>query len=246
MRLSQVFLRDERVIKRIVEAVSPSEGDVFVEVGPGLGVITFPLMEAGARVVAVEIDTFLCMSLRRKGVDAVCGDYLKTDVEALLKERGVEGKARFFSSVPYHITHDLLLKVFGERSLYGDIHLILQKEVADRLVAEEGSKTYGPFSVIARTLFHPKVLFRIPRGAFSPVPKVHSALVRLVPREDGLNVDVIRFLKFLKVPFSRRRKKLKNTMKDVPEEFADLRPENLPPEVWIKLYLDRVHKSPLK
>lgn len=246
MRLSQVFLKDERVIRRIIEAVSPSGGDVFVEVGPGLGVITFPLMDAGARVVAVEIDTFLCMNLRRKGVDAVCGDYLKTDVESLLRERDMEGKVRFFSSVPYHITHDLLLKVFGERRLYRDIHLILQKEVADRLVAEEGSKTYGPFSVIAQTLFQPKVLFKVPRGAFSPVPKVHSALVRLVPREDRLNVDVIRFLKFLKVPFSRRRKKLKNTMRNVPEEFADLRPEDLPPEVWMSLYMDSTRKSPLK
>ena len=237
MRLSQVFLRDGRVIRRVVEAVGPEEGDVFVEVGPGLGVITLPLMEAGARVVAVEIDTFLCMALRRKGVDAVCGDYLKTDVAALLKERGIKDRVRFFSSVPYHITHDLLLKLFGERSLYRDIHLILQKEVAERLVAEEGSKAYGPFSVLSRTLFRTRILFHISRTAFSPVPKVHSSLVRMEPVEDLLNLDVLRFLRFLKVPFGRRRKKLKNTMRNVPPEFAHLRPEDLKPEVWLDLFL---------
>ncbi len=237
MRLSQVFLRDGRVIRRVVDAIGPKEGDTFLEVGPGLGVITFPLMEAGAKVVAVEIDTFLCMNLRRKGVDAVCGDYLKTDVRGLLTERGITGKVRFFSSVPYHITHDLLLKLFGERSLYRDAHLILQKEVAERLVAKEGSKTYGPFSVLARTLFRTQILFHISRTAFSPVPKVHSSLVRMVPVEDLLGVDVMRFLKFLKVPFGRRRKKLKNTMRSVPPELAHLRPEDLSPEVWLDLFL---------
>ncbi len=237
MRLSQVFLKDGRVIRRVVEALDPREGEVFLEVGPGLGVITFPLMEAGARVIAVEIDTFLCMNLRRKGVDAVCGDYLKTDVGGLLKEREIDGKVRFFSSVPYHITHDLLLKLFGERSLYSDVHLILQKEVAERLVAREGSKTYGPFSVLARTLFRTEILFHVPRTAFSPVPKVHSSLVRMVPVEDLSYVDAMRFLKFLKVPFGRRRKKLKNTMRDVPPDLAHLRPENLSPEVWLNLFL---------
>ena len=237
MKLSQVFLRDGRTVERIVRAVDPKEGETFVEVGPGLGVVTFPLVRAGARVVAVEIDTFLCMALRRKGIDAVCGDYLKTDVAALLRERGITDRVRFFSSVPYHITHDLLLKVFGERPLYRDIHLILQKEVAERLVAGERTKAYGPFTVLTRTLFTPRLLFNVPRTAFSPVPKVHSALIRLVPREDRLGIDVLRFLKFLKVPFGRRRKKLKNTLKGVPPDLAHRRPEEVSPETWLDLFL---------
>jgi len=236
VKLSQVFLTDRRFVDRVVERVEPKEGDVFVEVGPGLGVITFPLMEAGAKVVAIELDTFLCMSLRRKGVDVVCGDYLKTDVHRLLKERGYDGRVRFFSSVPYHITHDLLLKVFGERSLYRDIHLILQMEVARRLVAPPGGKDYGPFSVLAQSLFDASLILNIPNRAFSPVPKVHSSMIRLIPRPDRLNVDAVKFLKFLKGPFGRRRKKLRNTLRGVPKEFEDLRPENLPPETWFKLF----------
>ncbi len=235
-RFSQVFLRDGGVIRRIVGVMGVGVGDVFFEVGPGIGALTFPIMESGARVIAVEIDGFLCMALRRKGVDVVCGDYLKVDTEEILAERGVGGKVRFFSSVPYHITHDVILKVFSERHLFRDVHLILQREVAQKLLSAPKSKSYGPFSIITSVLFEGRYLMGIPNRAFSPVPKVHSALIRLIPREENLALDVEEFLGFLKVPFKSRRKKIKNTLRNAPKDIADLRPEDVPPDTWLKVF----------
>ncbi|NPB03131.1 MAG: ribosomal RNA small subunit methyltransferase A [Thermotogae bacterium] len=240
MRFSQVFLKDKRLIERVIESLNVKEEDFFVEVGPGMGAITFPLLKKGVRILTIEIDNFLCAALRLKGVDAVCSDYLKTDVGSLLEDRGISSPVRFFSSVPYHITHNFLLKVFGERRLYSDVHLILQKEVADRLISPPRKKSYGPFSILAQTLFKVSVPLHIPRWAFSPIPKVSSSLVSLVPIEERSGIDVHSFLSFLKRPFGRRRKKIKNTSPHLPKEYWDFRPEELSPEVWLDLFSEFV------
>lgn len=237
MKHSQVFLKDENFIKRVVNSLDIKPGDFFVEVGPGMGNITFELLKRGARVLAIEIDGFLCGILRIKGVDVICGDYLRVNISEELEKRGISPPVRFFSSVPYHITHSILLKICSERKLYRDVNLILQYEVGKKLMAEYNTKTYGAFTVLIKTLFEVFLVFNIPNKAFSPIPKVHSSLIKLIPKPEIFYVDCERFLKFLNVFFKNRRKKIKNIYPYVPEEIGDLRPENLSPETWLKLFL---------
>ncbi len=236
MKHSQVFLKDENFIKRVVDSLDVKPGDFFVEVGPGMGSITFELLKRGTRVLVIEIDEFLCGLLRMKGVDVICRDYLKVDISKELEKRGISPPIRFFSSIPYHITHSILLKICSERKLYKDINLILQYEVGKKLAAEHNTKTYGAFTVLMKTVFDISLVFNIPNRAFSPIPKVHSSLIKLIPKPENSDIDCERFLKFLNRFFKNRRKKIKNIYPNVPEEMADLRPENIPPETWLKFF----------
>lgn len=237
MIYSQVFLKDENFIKRVVDSLNIKPGDFFVEVGPGMGNITLELIKMGARVLAVEIDEFLCGLLRIKGIDVICGDYLKVNISKELEKRGISPPVRFFSSVPYHITHKVLLKICSERELYRDINVILQYEVGKKLTAKHNTKTYSAFTVLMKTMFDISIVFNIPNKAFSPIPKVHSSLLRLVPKPENRDINCERFLKFLNRFFKNRRKKVKNIYPSVPKELENLRPENIPPETWLKLFL---------
>lgn len=239
MKHSQVFLRDENFIGRVLDFLEVKEGDSFVEVGPGMGNITFGILRRGGKILAIEIDEFFCGYLKTKGVDVICGDYLNVEVEKELKLRGIPIPVRFFSSVPYHITHKILLKICFERALYSDITLILQLEVAEKLLAKPNTKKYSSFTVLMNTLFEISRIFNIPNRAFSPIPKVHSSLISLKPKPETLEINCEEFLRFLNRFFSERRKKLKNLDRNIPERFKDLRPENLTFEDWLSLFKSR-------
>ncbi len=239
MKHSQVFLTDEIFISRILDHLNIKEGEFFVEVGPGMGNITFGIIRRGGKVLAIEIDGFLCGYLRSKGLDVICGDYLNVDVEDELRLRNISPPVRFFSSVPYHITHKVLLKICYERYLYCDVNLILQLEVAEKLLAKPNTKKYSSFTVLMNSLFEVSRIFNIPNRAFSPIPKVHSSLVLLIPKPENLRINCEEFLGFLNRFFSERRRKLKNIDRNVPERFKDLRPENLSVEDWLELFKSR-------
>ncbi len=232
-------MTDEGFISRILYHLNVKEGEFFVEVGPGMGNITFGIIRRGGRVLAIEIDGFLCGYLRSKGLDVICGDYLNVDVESELRLRNISPPVRFFSSVPYHITHKVLLKICYERSLYCDVNLILQLEVAEKLLAKPNTKKYSSFTVLMNSLFEVSRIFNIPNRAFSPIPKVHSSLVFLRPKPENLGINCEEFLGFLNRFFSERRRKLKNIDRNVPERFKDLRPENLSVEDWLELFKSR-------
>lgn len=239
MKHSQVFLKDKGFIGKIVDHLQVKEGDLFVEVGPGMGSITFEILNRGGRVLGIEIDEFFCGYLRSKGVDVICGDYLKVEIKRELELRGISPPVRFFSSVPYHITHMILLKICSERALYSDINLILQLEVAEKLLAKPNTKKYSSFTVLMNALFEISRPFNIPNRAFSPVPKVHSSLLSLKPKPENFWINCEEFLRFLNKFFSERRKKMRNIDPKVPEDFKDLRPENLSVDDWLKLFKSR-------
>ena len=239
MRLSQVFLSDKRYIDKIVSFINPHNEDVFLEVGPGMGNFTFEFLSKGCEVVAIEVDKFFCEMLRLRGVDVICEDYLKVNVEGEIRKRDINPPIRFFSSVPYHITHSMLIKVCKERRLYSDIHLILQMEVAKKITSQVNTKSYGAFSVLMQALFQISLLFNIPNTAFSPRPRVHSSLVKLIPKPEMFHIDENRFLKMLNAFFKKRRRKMKNVNPHIPGELRDLRPENVPVNIWINLYISQ-------
>ena len=210
-RFGQHFLRDAAVIDAMIEAVSPRAGDVVVEIGPGDGALTFPLLAAGARVVAVEIDRARADVLRRREAEnlrVVEGDILRVDWRDLVDAAGA---ARWVGNLPYNISGPLLSRFFAARALVVDAHLTLQKEVAARLTAAPGGADYGRLSIGAQLAFAIEPALSIPARAFTPPPKVESTFLRLRPRADAAAqprlLDAV-----LRAAFAARRKTLANAL----------------------------------
>lgn len=248
-RLSQVFLRDRTYIERIISEVSPLPGDLFLEVGPGLGALTRPLLERGAAVVAIELDILLLDRLKEElGPEfgerfvGVHGNYLRLPVEPLLPYK----PARFISNLPYHISTPALEKLVEESGLYRDAHLMLQRELAERIMACPGTKQYGYTSVLVRLRYEPRLLFYISPMAFSPIPGVTSVFLRLTRLETNApDPVVIRASELARVAFRFRRRALKNSLRpalrertlDVLER-AGISPEKRADQVSPEEYLE--------
>lgn len=215
-RLSQVFLRDRTWVGRIISEVSPLPGDLFLEVGPGQGVLTRPLLERGATVAAIELDLLLLDRLREELLPVfgerfipIHGNYLRMPIKPLLPEAPV----RFISNLPYHISTPALEKLVEEHHLYQDAHLMLQKEVADRICASAGTKRYAYTSVLVRLRYEPRILFQIPPSAFSPMPRVTSVFLRLVRAERGdPDLVIARAADLARVAFRFRRRAVRNSL----------------------------------
>ena len=223
-RFSQNFLHDAHYIERIVAAVDPRPGERLVEIGPGLGALTGPLVERAGAITAVEIDRDLAARLRGRfapeQLTLVEGDALALDWGALAAS---DGRAlRIVGNLPYHISTPLLFALLPVAGRVRDQHFMLQKEVVDRMVAEPGGRDYGRLSVMLQFRYRATRLFIVPPGAFSPAPKVSSAIVRMVPRPgDGLPpVDAEVFARVVTVAFGQRRKTLRNALAGVLDEQA--------------------------
>jgi 16S rRNA (adenine1518-N6/adenine1519-N6)-dimethyltransferase len=229
-RLGQHFLKDKFIIGRIVEAAGIRAGEHVLEIGPGTGTLTRALLDAGARVTAVEIDARLSERLEGifKGVDAfslVRGDALKLSFARLLSESGAEsgagagGPATFkvVSNLPYNISGPVLFKFIEEREAFTTLILMLQKEVAVRICTGPGSKAYGILSVLLGVYYDIKREFDVSRTSFSPPPKVDSTVLSLrkldVPRVEVC--DYAFFTAVVKAAFGTRRKMLQNSLKSL-------------------------------
>ena len=238
-RFSQNFLRNRGVIGRIVEAIGPGPEEILVEIGPGLGALTEPLLQRVGRLHAVEIDRELAAALhdRFAGDDRLeihLGDALDFDFTALVSNAE---RLRVVGNLPYHISTPLLFHLVAQSAVVQDMHFMLQRELVQRIVASPGGRTYGRLSVM--TQFHCTVekLFDVSPGAFHPVPKVASAVLRLVPRaEPPLPLkDRAAFEELVARAFSQRRKTLRNSLRPWLDEDQirtaaidpDRRPETL-------------------
>ena len=224
-RLGQHFLKDKFIIGRIVEAAGITAGEHVLEIGPGTGTLTRALLDAGARVTAVEIDPRLSESLEGifKGVDAfslVRGDALKISFVDLLSEGpagpGAGGHATFkvVSNLPYNISGPVLFKFIEERAAFTTLTLMLQKEVAGRICTGPGSKAYGILSVLLGVYYDITKEFDVSRGSFSPPPKVDSTVISL-RKLDAPRVEVCDYANFaavVKRAFGARRKMLQNSL----------------------------------
>jgi 16S rRNA (adenine1518-N6/adenine1519-N6)-dimethyltransferase len=242
-RFGQHFLHDPYVLSRIVGAIAPAPGDVLVEIGPGEGALTRPLLERVPHMAAIEIDRDLAAALSAEfspeRLTVIVADALDYDFGGLAEGLRVVG------NLPYNVSTPLLFHLAGFAGRVRDMHFMLQLEVVERMAASHSTPEYGRLSVMLQRRFNVQKLFRVPPGAFRPPPKVESAVVRLVPRPQAEiePVDETLFGRVVMRAFAARRKTLRNALAsliDAPglERLGidpRLRPENLPPGDYIKI-----------
>ena len=216
--LGQHFLSDRSTIDRIVMAVNPKPGDRLVEIGPGQGAITFPLLKKHGELTVIEFDRDLIEPLRAMGektgeLDIVHADVLEVDFTALARGKPI----RLVGNLPYNISSPILFHALEHADAIRDMHFMLQKEVVERMAAAPGSKVYGRLSVMLQASCTVTPLFKVPPGAFTPPPKVDSAIVRMVPKaRDSIGIDdPILFARVVKAAFAQRRKTLRNALDGV-------------------------------
>lgn len=224
-RFGQNFLESESVIRRIVGAIAPAREDRIVEIGPGLGALTEPLLERVDRLDVVELDRDLAGSLAERlghpaGLEIHSADALRFDFAALAADRPL----RIVGNLPYNISTPLLFHLLDQadaaQGSIRDMHFMLQKEVVDRICAEPGTKAWGRLGVMTQLRAETSRLFTVPPGAFRPAPKVDSAIVRIVPRtlDDTERALLPALEQVVRAAFAQRRKTLRNTLKGLVDE----------------------------
>ena len=263
-RLGQHFLTDRTILQRIVDALAPAPDDVVVEIGPGKGSLTEQLLARGLRVIAIEKDRRLAAELgtwnAERGTErlaVVQGDALQVDWHSLAGTASLVPRSDFrvprfkiVGNIPYAITSPLIDKALTP-PLPACIVFLVQAEVADRVAAPPGSKAYGALSVGVQAVCRVEQLFAVRAGAFTPPPKVHSALVRLTPLAESLVApqEIAAFRAFVTACFTRRRKQLRNVVMAATGRSAavvaaglaalgldpTVRPEMLAPQVFVRL-----------
>lgn len=228
-KLGQHFLASEDLAERVVEALGDTSQSTVLEIGPGRGILTSILAKRTRRLIAVELDRVLAAQLRLKfgmarNVEVIEGDVLSIDFDSLfgpkpgLGRPGIDLKpepVKVVGNLPYYITSDILLRLFEFSKYFESIVIMVQREVADRIAAEPGSRDYGMLSATARLYSRAEKLFTLPPTAFVPPPKVHSTVLRLTidPQQEKLGVAGDGFIEFLRLSFGQKRKTLWNNLK---------------------------------
>lgn len=242
-RFGQNFLQDSRIIADIVQAVRPQPADTVVEIGPGLGAITEPLAAKLDCLHVCEIDRDIIGYLKTRPYAGKLviheGDVLQFDFAS------VPGRKKIVGNLPYNISTPLLFHLSRYADEVEDMHFMLQKEVVERMVAEPGSNDFGRLSVMLQYFFEMEKLLDVPPEAFSPAPKVDSAVVRLIPAKYriGQAQDFEQFAALVKQAFHQRRKTIRNNLKGLADEddlqAAGISPqeraEHIAPEKYVAL-----------
>ena len=235
-KLGQHFLNSEDAARRIVDALGDVAQSTVLEIGPGKGMLTSVLAKRARRLIAVELDRVLAAQLRLKfgmarNVEVLEADILSIDFDSLfgpkpgLGRPGIDLKpepVKVVGNLPYYITSEILLRLFDFAKYFESIVIMVQKEVADRVAAEPGSRDYGVLSATAQLYARAEKLFTLPPGAFTPPPKVHSTVLRLTmePQQEKLGVEGDGFIDFLRLSFGQKRKTLWNNLKGQYEEAS--------------------------
>ena len=210
-RFGQHFLVDESVIDGIVRAIHPQPGQALVEIGPGLGALTQPLLERAGALTVIELDRDLAARLRKRGgLTVVEADVLKVDFAALAA--GAGQKLRVVGNLPYNISTPILFHLLAVSEQVLDQHFMLQKEVVERMAAAPGSKDYGRLSVMLQWRYRIEAVLDVPPDAFEPPPRVDSAIVRMEPLALDAGIDTERLSQLVQLAFSQRRKILRHTL----------------------------------
>ncbi len=241
--LGQNFLRDPNTVRKIAAAVEAPAGAPVVEIGPGTGALTEELLRHHPDLTAIEVDERAVEHLRAvlPGLDVRHGDVLETDWAALAEEKGE--RLWVVGNLPYYITSPILFSLLDARQHLRRAVVMMQKEVAERLVAVPRTKAYGILSVQVQLLCRPALLFGVSRHVFHPKPEVASAVVALDFEAPGLGVGEERLRRTVRTAFGQRRKTLRNSLRPitaetghaVPEALAGRRPEALAPAQFVGL-----------
>jgi len=210
-RFGQHFLADGSVVDAIVRAIDPRAGDALVEIGPGLGALTLPLLACVPRLTVVELDRDLALRLRRNpALDVIEADVLRVDFGALARAAG--RRLRVVGNLPYNISTPILFHLLEAADAVEDQHFMLQKEVVERMAAAPGNKDYGRLTVMLQWRYEIENVLEVPPEAFEPPPRVLSALVRMRPLPLPEGVDAKLLGEAVTVAFSQRRKILRHTL----------------------------------
>ena len=212
----QNFLTDSNLLDRIVRTVEPQENDNFLEIGPGDGSLTELIFPKVKQMVVVEIDPLLIkhLSIRSDldGLHIIHGDILIQDIEDL----PIEEPVRIVGNIPYNITSSIIFWLIEQLDFWDDAFIMMQKEVAQRLTANIGTKEYSRISVVVGAYLDMEMCFKIPPDVFIPKPKVESAIIRFTKKSSPIVADnqYVKFNKIVKMAFSKRRKMLRNSLND--------------------------------
>ena len=245
-RFGQNFLHSPGVIARIVATLAPEAGQALVEIGPGHGALTGPVLERAGALTAIELDRDLAHELTERfaprGLALIRADALRFDFATLVPPGG---RLRVFGNLPYNISTPLLFHLLAQRAVIKDMLFMLQREVVDRMAAAPGDDDYGRLTVMLQYACEVEALFVVPPGAFSPAPKVQSRIVQLTPHATLPHpaADERRFADLVQRAFAQRRKTLRNSLSGAVTEaqFAaagidpGLRPEVLSVADFVRL-----------
>jgi 16S rRNA (adenine1518-N6/adenine1519-N6)-dimethyltransferase len=246
-RFGQNFLVDTNVIDKIIHSIDPKPENHVIEIGPGLGALTQPLLKALTRLDAIELDRDVipelnslegCEKLHIHNIDVLAFNFTKFNQSTF-----EHGKLRIIGNLPYNISTAVLFHLIEHRIIIQDLHFMLQKEVVERIAASAGSHDYGRLSVMMQLHFNIAPLFTVAPQCFRPAPRVESAILRLVPRSDlAIGIDEHdAFAALVRQAFSQRRKTLKNTLKgycDVKQiDAAGIDPGKRPQELAVDDYI---------
>jgi 16S rRNA (adenine1518-N6/adenine1519-N6)-dimethyltransferase len=242
-KFGQNFLKDSSIIHAIIQSIQPLQDDLLVEIGPGLGALTKPLLEKTKHLFAIELD--------RDIVNWMQNQYSKNNITIFNEDvlnfnfHQFDKKIRIVGNLPYNISTPILFKCIEDIKIITDLHFMLQKEVVDRMIAVPSSSEYGRLSVMLQYYFAMEHLMHVPKESFDPEPKVESSFVRLIPYDNypfvANNID--QFGKIVKEAFSQRRKTIRNTLKNFmnANDFENidinpqLRAENLSVSDFVKI-----------
>lgn len=253
--LGQNFLIDGNVVRNIVKGANITKEDHVLEIGPGIGTLTEELALNAKKVVSVELDNSLLPVLEEtlsdyENVEIVHGDILEVDINKLIDEKLGGGPVKVVANLPYYVTTPIIGKLLEENLNMDSITVMIQKEVADRMVAKHGTKTYGALSVFVNFYTDPEIILKVPKTVFMPQPKIDSAVIKLKIKEELPNIDREQFFKVVKAGFSKRRKTILNSLSsygfDIDKEIiksslekanvkAETRAENISLEDFINI-----------
>lgn len=215
-RFGQHFLHDRSIIERILNAVDPQAGENLIEIGPGQGALTYPLLQRCERLLAIELDRDLIPVLERQAkqfgqLEIINADILKFELTSIASSE----KFRLVGNLPYNISTPLMFHLLQSAQLIKDMHFMVQKEVAQRIVASCADSSYGRLSVMMQYHCQCQYLFEVAPGCFKPPPKVDSAVIRLIPRDAPVADigDYENFSQIVQTAFSQRRKTISNSLK---------------------------------
>ena len=247
-KFGQNFLKDAAIIHSIIQSINPLPNDLVIEIGPGLGALTKPLLEKTNRLLAIELDrdivSWMENEYSKKNITIFNEDVLNFNFNQF------DQKIRIVGNLPYNISTPILFKCIDNILNIKDLHFMLQKEVVDRMIAIPSSPEYGRLSVMLQYYFAMEHLVDVPKESFEPEPKVESSFVRLIPYEQYPFIanNIEQFARIVKEAFSQRRKTIRNTLKSFISENdfekiginPQLRAENLSVSDFVKIsnYLD--------